>query len=260
MPQTEILGRLGTLTTRLAQTMADVDAAQALRFEIFHRENGAQLNTQSMTAERDHDPFDSKCLHLLVECDGEIVGTTRLLIARADGPAEQFYSATEFDLSPFLKAHGSTNIMELGRSCIAAEHRSRRAMELLWHGVWTIALRHNATTMFGCASLPGTAPAENETALTYLQTCATAGAMPRPLAGSARPELPQTPAHTSERRAFAALPALMKGYLRLGARIAPGAVIDHDFGTTDFFVSVEVARINPRYLAHYGEQATRYAA
>jgi hypothetical protein len=60
--------------------------------------------------------------------------------------------------------------------------------------------------------------------------------------------------------ALQSLPPLIKGYLRLGAKIGDGAVIDHQFGTTDVLVILPVAEINPRYVDYYGVDATRYAA
>ena len=62
------------------------------------------------------------------------------------------------------------------------------------------------------------------------------------------------------KRALRCLPPLIKGYLRLGAMIAGEAVIDHQFGTTDVLVILPVSRINPRYVRHYGADASRHAA
>ena len=56
------------------------------------------------------------------------------------------------------------------------------------------------------------------------------------------------------------LPPLIKGYLRLGAVVGDGAVIDHQFGTTDVLIVLPVAAINARYIAHFGADATRHAA
>ena len=39
------------------------------------------------------------------------------------------------------------------------------------------------------------------------------------------------------------LPPLIKGYLRLGALIGDGAVVDHEFGTTDVLIVLPVAEI-----------------
>ena len=253
-----ILGRLGPLTTRLATSRSDVDAAQRLRFEVFHLEFGASLDDVSMRSERDQDPFDAACQHILVERDGRIVGTSRFRIAPANGPPQRFYAASEFAIDGFLSAHQGRTLMEIGRSCIAAEERSRRAMELMWHGIWRTALDHGVTTMFGCASLPGADIAAHALALHWLAQNVEGGTdLPPPLVPPAMPEMAE---RVASRRTFAALPALLKGYLRLGAAVAPVPALDPAFDTTDLFVALDVSRINPRYLAHYGENATRYAA
>jgi putative hemolysin len=54
------------------------------------------------------------------------------------------------------------------------------------------------------------------------------------------------------RLALKALPPLIKGYLRVGAFVGDGAVIDHQFGTTDVFVVMPVEAIKTRYFAHFG--------
>ncbi len=56
------------------------------------------------------------------------------------------------------------------------------------------------------------------------------------------------------------MPPLVKGYLRLGARIGDGCVIDHDFATVDVFVVLPVAAIETRYINYYGGEAQRFAA
>ena len=54
------------------------------------------------------------------------------------------------------------------------------------------------------------------------------------------------------RAALKSLPPLIKGYLRLGAYIGDGAVIDHQFGTTDVLIILPVEAIKTRYFAHFG--------
>ena len=56
------------------------------------------------------------------------------------------------------------------------------------------------------------------------------------------------------------LPPLIKGYLRLGAYIGDGAVIDHQFGTTDVLIVMPVSAIHARYIEHFGADASRHAA
>jgi putative hemolysin len=48
-----------------------------------------------------------------------------------------------------------------------------------------------------------------------------------------------------------ALPPLIKGYSRLGAYIGDGAVIDHEFGTTDVLIVLPVSAIKHRYFEHF---------
>jgi putative hemolysin len=55
----------------------------------------------------------------------------------------------------------------------------------------------------------------------------------------------------SPRLALGRLPPLLKGYLRLGAQIGEGAVVDRRFGTTDVLVIMPVAELDTRYLAHF---------
>ncbi len=62
------------------------------------------------------------------------------------------------------------------------------------------------------------------------------------------------------KRALGLLPPLMKGYLRIGARIGDGAVVDRQFGTTDVLIILRVEDIEPRYITYYGPAANRYAA
>ena len=45
---------------------------------------------------------------------------------------------------------------------------------------------------------------------------------------------------------------MIKGYLRLGAFVGDGAVIDHQFGTVDVCIIMPVEKIDPRYFAHFG--------
>jgi putative hemolysin len=116
--------------------------------------------------------------------------------------------------------------------------------------------------MFGCASLSGTDPHALALPLSFLHHTASAeGALAaKPVAGRAIDMNLMDPHSIDARKALHALPPLIKGYLRLGARFGDGAVIDRQFGTTDVLVVLPVSAISPRYIDHYGEEATRYAA
>ena len=256
-----ILGRVGSLLTRLALTPAEIARAQALRFQVFHRELGARSTPAQARAARDLDPLDAHCDHLLVideAADGALVATYRLLDAEGARAAGGWYSAAEFDLTALTR--GSRSLLELGRSCVAPAWRNRRTMELLWHGAWSLALHKRIDTMFGCASLPGTEAGAHGAALAFLHHHARAAPdRDAPATGGTVVRLADHGATPFDpRRALASLPPLVKGYLRLGARVAGEAHVDAAFGCIDLLVTLDVAAINPRYLAHYGVDASRF--
>jgi L-ornithine Nalpha-acyltransferase len=268
-----VLGRVGSLEVRLAATRKDIRRAQRLRYGVFYEEMGAIPTAAQQFSRRDKDAFDRVCDHLLVydmaHVSGplkrpkpKVVGTYRLL--RQD-VAEQnfgFYSAAEFDIAPLLARHPGRRFLELGRSCVLKPYRTKKTVELLWQGIWAYVLHHRMDVMFGCASLGGTNPLSIREELAFLQ--AHAGAT-GDWHAAARAEhavpmdlIPE--AKLDPRRALAALPPLVKGYLRLGCKIGDGAVIDRQFGTTDVLIILPVAGIDKRYISYYGTDASRHAA
>ena len=267
--ETAVLGRIGHLETRLASTPAEIAAAQTVRFNVFAKEMGADLPPESMRCGRDMDAFDAVCDHLLVldrsivgAPEEQIVGTYRLLrqdVARAN---DGFYSTSEFAIADLLARHPEKRFMELGRSCVLPQYRTRRTVELLWQGNWAYSLEYGMDAMFGCASLHGIQPEAHALALSFLyHNCLAKGQW----AVKARPELfsnmdmmPKEAIDT--RAAISSMPPLLKGYLRLGAMIGDGAVIDKAFGTTDVMVVLPIAQISDRYINHYGADAGRFAS
>ena len=127
---------MGNLKVKLAETAEEVLAVQALRYEIFVGEVGAKPTPEMEQVKRDFDKFDPYCDHMLViaTTDGkeEIVGTYRLLRRSRMGELGQFYSEDEFDIGELKKMPGE--IVELGRSCVREDFRSKAAMQLLWRG------------------------------------------------------------------------------------------------------------------------------
>jgi putative hemolysin len=265
----DVFGRIGSLETRLARTAREIDAAQAVRYRVFVEEMQATLPPEAMRRRRDVDAYDAICDHLLVldnsiegDVEDQIVGTYRLLrqeVALANGG---FYSAAEFDIEPLLARHPDKQFMELGRSCVLPDYRTRRVVELLWQGNWAYALRHGMNALFGCASFPGVSPEEHALALSFLHhTVPAVGEW----AVSAQPQLyrqmdlmPIEGINT--RKALSSLPPLIKGYMRLGAMIGDGAVVDHAFNTTDVLVVLPIAAISNRYINYYGADAGRFSS
>lgn len=267
---TAIGGRIGNLEVRLARTPRELRKTQSLRYKVFYREMAAQADTKTRLFRRDEDRFDRICDHLLVldhdvltaRKKPKIVGTYRLLRQQIAEKHDGFYTANEFDIEPLLERHPHQNFLELGRSCVLPAYRGSRTVELLWHGIWSYVLAHKIDVMFGCASFPGTNPDDNAIALSFLHHNAVAendwAVKALPSRRTPMDILPKT--EISARQALRHLPPLVKGYLRLGAKIGNGAVIDHQFGTTDVLIVMPVSEIDQRYIKHYGAEADRFAA
>lgn len=257
------LGRMGSLEARLAITKKDIRRAQKLRYRVFFEEGGAIADARSALARRDICPFDRICDHMLV-IDHEarnkfgrkkpkVVGTYRLLrqdIAQQHGG---FYSAQEFDIAPLLARHTGTRFLELGRSCVLPEYRSKRTIELLWRGIATYMQHYRIGAMIGCASFEGTNPLAHALPLSFLHHHAVSEG---DWAAKALPERFVSMEMISKdaielRRALDALPTLIRGYLRVGAKFGAGAVIDRQFGTVDVLVVLPVSAIDAKYLEHF---------
>jgi len=256
-----LLGRIGPLEVRLARDSREVLAAQQMRHRIFRGDDAP--------GGLDIDRFDAFCDHLLVfdtslsgPTHRRIVGAYRLLrqdIAVRNGG---FYTSAEFQIEQLAQRHPALTFLELGRSCVEAEYRTRRTVELLWQGIWAYARRHSVDVMTGCASFPGITPAAHAQALSFLSQ--EAGAIDEwhvPAVAGRGVAMDLMPSEAVDaRRAVAAMPPLIKGYLRLGARFSHECVVDRDFGTTDVLVVLPVASISARYINYYGADATRFAA
>ncbi|MBP2559786.1 putative hemolysin [Neorhizobium galegae] len=265
----DVFGRIGTLETRLARSEREIDAAQAVRYRVFVEEMNATLNPDAMRSRRDVDAFDAICDHLLVvdnaiegDIEDQIVGTYRLLRQEVALANNGFYSASEFDIEPLLARHPDKQFMELGRSCVLPDYRTKRTVELLWQGNWAYSLKHGMNAMFGCASFPGVSPEEHAMALSFLHHSVLTK---DEWAVSALPELYRSmdlmPMEgLNARKALSLLPPLIKGYLRLGAMVGDGAVIDHAFNTTDVLIVLPIASISDRYITHFGADAGRFAS
>ncbi len=116
--------------------------------------------------------------------------------------------------------------------------------------------------MIGCASLEGTDPERLALPLSYLHHfAARAGGLARPALPQRHVEMNRMPREAVDpKAALRALPPLIKGYLRLGAYIGDGAVIDRQFGTTDVLIVLPMAAVTRRYVAHFRPSAQREAA
>lgn len=270
----ESLGRIGSLEVRMARNFKEVKKAQRLRYEVFYEEMSAIADAQTQTTRRDADPFDAYCDHLLVvdhdtlkrnklgRLKPEIVGTYRILRQEVADQHSGFYTASEYDVQKLIDANPGKRFMELGRSCVLKPYRNKKTVELLWHGIWSYVLRHKIDVMIGCASIEGTNPDALADQLSFLHHNARAPEQWRVRAVEDRyVEMNRLPADKiNAKEALRALPPLVKGYLRLGAFIGDGAVVDQQFGTTDVLIIMPVSELNARYVNYYGADASRYSS
>jgi putative hemolysin len=257
------MGRIGTLEVRLARTAAEVRQAQKVRYKVFYQEGSAVPNPARRLARRDIDGYDAICDHLLVIDHAArdrgalnrpaVVGTYRLLRQSLAEEYGGFYTAGEFDIRALVARHSRLQFLELGRSCVLSSYRVKRTVELLWHGIHAYVLQNHCDVMFGCASLDDTDPKRLALPLSFLHHYASAPEPWRARALSDRyVEMNQMSKEAVDpKAALRALPPLIKGYLRLGAYIGDGAVIDYEFGTTDVLIVLPISAIKQRYFEHF---------
>ncbi len=247
----------GDLDVRLTETAEEVDAALALRYRVFYDEMAAKPTQEMAARGHDFDGFDDVCDHLIVLDRGlgrkpdPVVATYRLIRREAAAQLGRFYSEDEFDVTPLLEMKG--NILELGRSCVAEDHRNRATMQILWRGLTEYILHHDIVVMFGCASLPGTDPLALALPLSYLHHnhLAPEELRPRALAERYQNMAVLEAPEVERKQALAVLPPLIKGYLRVGGFVGDGAVIDYQFNTTDVCIVVKTDLVTGKYYRHY---------
>ncbi|MCA9426245.1 MAG: GNAT family N-acetyltransferase, partial [Candidatus Omnitrophica bacterium] len=258
----------GSLEVRMAEGRDEIRLAQALRYQVFYEEMSAQPSLTAKMRRRDEDPYDAICDHLLVIDHAaeessrwqhrrrpKVVGTYRVLRQAQAEKSLGFYTQGEYDIAPLIARHRSDyTFMELGRSCVLKPYRNKRTVELLWHGLWTYVRAHKVDVMIGCASFPGTDPEAHAAPLSFMYHNALATEKwPCRAHDDLYVEMNRIPKEEIDpRTALKAMPPLIKGYLRLGAMVGDGAVIDWQFGTTDVMIVLPVENIDPRYFGHFG--------
>ncbi|WBY02243.1 GNAT family N-acetyltransferase [Ramlibacter tataouinensis] len=241
-------GRQGAISVGWARHQDEVRQAQRLRFRVFAGEMGARLDTREPG--HDVDLFDDYCEHLLVrdEASGEVVGTYRVLTPAQARRIGSTYSDTEFDLTRLRSLR--ERMVELGRSCVHPEHRHGGVIMALWGALAEFMVRNKLDTMVGCASIPmlhngvvsGDVAASiwNQLRQTHLA----------PIEYHVRPRLP-LPVERLDGSLPVDPPALIRGYLRLGAKVLGPPAWDPDFNCADLPMLMRIADLPARYRKHF---------
>lgn len=223
---------------RIARSRTDVRAAQELRFVVFNLELQEGLESSFLTL-RDEDSYDAACDHLLVESGGQIVGTYRMQTGERAARHGGFYSAQEFDLSPFEPVR--SEVLELGRACVHSEHRNLHVLSLLWRGISHYAKEHGCRYLLGCSSLTSQDPEEGIALHEMLSRkhLAPAHFQTKPLPGWECP----APLNEREPAPVPRAPKLLTAYLSLGAKICAPPALDREFKTIDFLTLLDLENL-----------------
>ncbi|WP_137876163.1 GNAT family N-acyltransferase [Rhodococcus sp. Q] len=223
------------------------EAAQRLRHSVFATEPG--FTPSADAGGLDTDRFDEHCDHLLVrdEMTDETVGCYRILTPDAARSAGGLYTATEFDVTALDPLR--SDLVELGRACVHPDHRSGTVLGLMWAGMLNYLDLTGHRWAIGCVSVPMRL-GPDEVAGANVR-----GVRDRLLADHAsapdrrvRPLRPVPGLDALEPPAKPVLPPLMRGYLRLGAKICGEPAHDPDFGVADFVALIGMDDVDERYL------------
>jgi putative hemolysin len=238
----------GALLVSWAKHQDEVRQVQRLRHDVFAKEMGARLNTP--LAGHDIDLFDNYCEHLLVrdEATREVVGTYRLLTPAQAKRVGSTYSDLEFDLTRLRSLRD--RMVELGRSCVHPDYRHGGVIMALWGALAEFMVRNKLDTMIGCASIPmlHNGVISGDVAASIWQQLKTTHMAP--IEHHVRPRLP-LPVEQLDSSLVVEPPALIKGYLRLGARILGAPAWDPDFNTADLPMLMGINDLPPRYRKHF---------
>ncbi len=230
-------------TVKLAEDRLEAESALRLRYEVFNVELGAR-ETNADEAQLEFDAYDLKCRHLLVVSKetGKTVGTYRLNSIETASSTYGFYSANEFTIEtlPREVIHGG---IEIGRACIAREHRNTKVLFLLLKALHRILRESGKRYFFGCCSIfTGYADLGRRAFRQLVRD------------GYLHPEFSVEPCRDGlslsdelDDAERVELPALFSMYLRIGARICGPPMVDRRFGTIDFFVVFDLEEMNEKY-------------
>lgn len=234
-----------------ARHLDDVREAQRLRHAVFVQEMGACPQPLRHTpAGHDEDEFDAYCEHLLVRTQpgplgpGQVIGTYRVLTPGAARRAGGYYSDKEFDLSSLRPCR--ERMAELGRSCVHADHRSGGVILALWGALATFMHDNGLDTMVGCASV-GMRDGGHQAASLWARLQPTHLVEP---SLQCPPRL-ALPVDDLDQSLPIEAPALIKGYLRCGARLLGAPAWDPDFNCADLPMLMRLGDLPERYRRHF---------
>lgn len=236
----------GSFVVKLADTEEELKKLYKLRYEeLFKYYNKNNTNELSSIDEYDH-----VCDHLICydKVNNEVAGSYRLVLKKHIKEIGKFITESEYDISKIK----NENILELGRAVVNEKYRNGAAIRMLWRGLINYAMINNVKYMFGTGSFHGTNPLDYKQALSYIYYNHLSPQDVRAYARKNSRELNMVPKEEIDlRKVKQQLPALIKGYIKVGATFGEDVFIDNDFNSVDVFVLLDVDQVNPSILKRF---------
>ena len=231
----------GRYDVRLANSAEEIRSAQKLRYEVLFRESGGKITPEMLNTEREEDEWDEVAYHVVVidtKAENQVVGTVRLVSSEALSESQGFYTEHAFDLSGLRTNYGK--IMELSRACVSPHGRGGAILMLIWKFTMQFIEQNGYDVLFGCASFKGTDYEAHTEILSYLyeKHLASEELMPIPKATVNSVPIADFKEDLGKGKKRGKVPTMLRGYLKIGAKISEHAIIDPVFNTT--FVAIYV--------------------
>ncbi len=231
----------GRYDVRLAQTEKEIRAAQKLRYEVLFRESGGKITPEMLNNEREEDEWDDVAYHVVVidkKAEDKVVGTVRLVSNRKLLGGQEFYTEHAFDLTGLRNNYGK--VLELSRACVSPEGRGGAILMLIWKFTMQFIEHNQYEVLFGCASFKGVDYQQHTEILSYLydKHLASEALMPKPKIQVDSVNIADFRKQPGKGKERGKVPTMLRGYLKIGAKISEHAIIDPIFNTT--FVAIYV--------------------
>ena len=260
--------KIRDFVVRLAKDADERRQVRQLRYKVFVLEEGAAPTEEQKELQEEYDRYDRFADYMVVVHGDRVVGTYRIIDREAAEKMDGFYTETEYNVEKLKRVNG--NIAEMSRACVDQEYRdSGLVMRMLWMGLADYVMKQRVKILFGVASFIGKESVNFAQCLSYLYYNHLA---PLRLRASVRTEgmiangvnpkksrmniLPRV--FVDEDAAREQMPALIKGYLRLGAEFGKGVYIDRPFNTCDVFVVLQTKNISKAYQKRFTGNADAF--
>ncbi|MFT4629295.1 MAG: putative hemolysin [Arenicella sp.] len=236
----------GQYDVRLAKKLSEIEAAQRLRYKVLFKESGGRINREMLNTQREEDQWDDIAYHVIVidrRKQDEIVGTVRLVSGHALEFDQNFYTEHAFDLDKLLGHYQNT--LELSRACVCPEGRGGAILMLMWKFTMRFIQQNDYDVLFGCASFSGTDYHQHTEILSYLydKHLAAPGLMPVARSEVESVNIKEFQVTPQPGKNRGQVPTLLRGYLKIGARISDHAIIDQKFNTTFVAIYIDTSQM-----------------